>query len=668
MLSLYLILGGLSMMALSGLPACLIARNSNTGQGLTVALFLGGSAAGLFGTARTLGLATPPSLNLPWGLPWGSLAVSVDPVSAIFLMLIFTIPALASVYGLGYWKQSEHEKNGRRLGLSFGLLAGSMALVVVARDAVLFLVAWEIMALSAYFAATAEDDKYEVRRAGWIYLIATHIGTLVLIAMFALWRRATGSFALEAATGLPTRTAGLIFALSVAGFGFKAGLMPLHVWLPGAHANAPSHVSAVMSGVMLKMGIYGIVRMSGLFVECAPWWGAALLVVGALSGIIAIAFALAQRDLKRALAYSSIENVGVITMGLGLALLGRALGRPELILLGMTGALFHVWNHGLFKSLLFLGSGAIIHAVRGRDIERMGGLAKKMPATAILFVVGAMAISALPPLNGFASEWLLYLGFFKTLESSSVTGISLAAIAAVVLAMIGTLATATFVKLFGIIFLGSARSGETEHAHDPVASMTFPMGILAASCVLVGIFPMLASPALEAAVRAWAQGSAGTLAIAGIAPQAWISAVGAGLVAATAALALFGASDSRRRARAGNAQRRGPTWDCGYAQPSARMQYTGSSLAQTLVGLFSFALRPKTTPTRAIGHFPETAEFESAVPDPVLDRIVEPAFEAANRALPKIHVFQQGQTHLYILYVLIVTIALFIFGGLGAGL
>ena len=310
------------------------------------------------------------------------------------------------------------------------------------------------MAMAAYFAATAEDDNPDVCRAGWVYLIATHVGTLCLIAMFALWRHATDSFALNPAQGISAEAAGTIFVLSLIGFGFKAGIMPLHVWLPGAHANAPSHVSAVMSGVMLKMGVYGIIRMTAMLPVTAVWWGGVVLIVGAITGVAGIAFAIGQNDIKRMLAYSSIENIGIIMIGLGLALLGRAFNQPEWILLGLGGALLHVWNHSLFKSLLFFNAGAIIHASHTRNIDQMGGLAKRMPRTMVLFVVGAVAICALPPLNGFASEWLIYSGLFSTLGFGSGQGFPVAAIAAVPLAMIGALAVACFVKILGTVFLG----------------------------------------------------------------------------------------------------------------------------------------------------------------------------------------------------------------------
>jgi hydrogenase-4 component B len=625
------------------------------------------SVLGLAGVVLSFARGGVTALDLAWFLPWGSFRAAVDPLSAFFLCLVFTVPALGAVYGLGYWKHAEHGAKGQRLGLAYGLLAGGMAMVVIARDAVLFLISWELMALAAWLAATAEDDRPEVRRAGWIYLIATHIGSLSLFAMFALWRGATGSFALEAAGTLPPAAAAWIFSLALLGFGFKAGLMPLHVWLPGAHANAPSHVSAVMSGVMLKMGVYGIIRMNGLLPVAEAWMGGLLLGVGALTGLAGIAFAIGQQDLKRSLAYSSIENVGIIAMGMGLALLGRAKAMPELAVLGLAGALLHAWNHGLFKALLFLNAGAVIHTAGTRDLERMGGLAKRMPFSAALFALGAVAIAGLPPLNGFVGEWLLYLGFFKALAPGAAPGLAAAAVAAVVLATIGALAVAAFVRLFGAVFLGEGRSGNGLAAHDPVLSMKVPMAILALACAAIGLVPTLVLPALGQATAAWLPSGEALPDIAALAPLGWLGRLAPALLGAAALL--YALLALRRRAThgaaSGSAAARPPTWDCGYARPGARMEYTASSFGRSIVGLFSFLLWPSRREVPPRGSFPKPATFRSRVPDPVLDRAFRPLFALGRRLLPRVRVFQQGQTQLYILYILIIAMVLLVAGGPG---
>jgi hydrogenase-4 component B len=663
--TLLLLLIAIALMLLSGLPGCLLPARSAAGQRLAAALLLAGSLLGLI--AVSLSFATPHALTLtlPWGLPLSRFAVGLDALSAVFLLPVFVVPACGAVYGLGYWKQAEHPANARRLNLAYGVLAGAMALVVIARDGLLFLIAWEVMALAAYFAATAEDDRPEVRRAGWVYLIATHAGTLCLFALFALWRHATGSFALEPAAGLPAAMASTLFVLALTGFGFKAGLMPLHIWLPGAHANAPSHVSAVMSGVMLKMGVYGLVRLTALLPAGEVWWGATLLAAGACSSVAGIAYAIGQRDLKRLLAYSSIENIGIIAMGLGLALLGRptggSAGHPEWVVLGLGGALLHVWNHALFKSLLFFNAGAVIHATGTREIDRMGGLAKRLPNVMALFAVGAVAICALPPLNGFASEWLLYVGLFRTLGQNGAPGLEAAALASVALAATGALAVACFVKVFGAVFLGAPRAEAAGHgARDPGASMLGPMAFLACACAAIGLAPLLATPLLDAATRTWAPHATAAGGLASAAPLAFFTLAGLTLAGFAGAVLLFLNAALRTQT-----VRAGPTWDCGYARPTARMQYTGSSLGDSLVRLTHFLLWPKNCRTAVRGLFPRASAFKRIVPDAVLDRLVAPLFLAAGQVLPRLRVLQQGQTHVYVLYILIVVIVLLVWGTVG---
>lgn len=659
MFSLIIILAAIVVLGVSGLPACLMSPRRAAGQFVTAALMLAGSAVGVCGVVMSFAASAAPSLDVAWFLPCGRFTVTLDTVSAIFLLPIFVVPAVGAVYGLGYWKQSEHVDNGRQLGVFYGLLAGSMALVAISRDGILFLMAWEIMALAAYFAATVEDDNPQVRRAGWVYLIATHVGTLCLFAMFALWRNATGSFGLVNGGPIPSNTAAAIFILALIGFGFKAGLMPLHVWLPGAHANAPSHVSAVMSGVMLKMGIYGIVRMTSLLGDMPLWWGGVMLAVGAVTGIAGIAFAVGQSDIKRALAYSSIENIGIIAIGLGLAMLGRTQHRYDWMVLGFCGATLHVWNHSLFKPLLFFSAGAIIHATGTRNIEMMGGLAKRLPRVMILFTIGAAAICALPPLNGFVSEWLMYVGLFRTLGLDAAAGCPVAAIAIVAVAMIGAIAVACFVKLLGAVFLGQPRSDYASHMHKPTAVMMWPMLLLAAACAFIGLFPSLVVQPLETAADAWSSCNGDGLSQKYVNLH-WISRMGVCLVA----VVIFAAVLLKFMLRHAKVSSAG-TWDCGYARPISRMEYTGSSFGQSIVGLFAFILWPKTARNYVRGLFPRNASFKIAVPDAVLERLVMPVFRAGGKYLPALRILQQGKTHLYLLYIMIIVIVLFICGTIG---
>jgi hydrogenase-4 component B len=451
-----------------------------------------------------------------------------------------------------------------------------------------------------------------------------------------------------------------IFLLALAGFGLKAGMMPLHIWLPGAHAMAPSHVSALMSGVLIKIGIYGLVRVSALLPDAPVWWGGVVLVLGAVSGVLGVAFAIGQHDLKRLLAYHSVENIGIILIGVGLALIGRALGRADWVLLGLAGGLLHVWNHGLFKSLLFLSAGSVIHAVHTCEIDQLGGLAKSMPRTALCFAVGAVAICGLPPLNGFVSELLIYIGLFRTLGLGEGPPWSGAALAAPTLALIGALALACFVKAYGAVFLGTARCEPARHAHESGSSMIGPMSVLVACCVFIGLAPGLVAPVLEQAVSAWAPGLTGDqVRLASFAPLGWISVMGLVLVGICA----IGAGFLRGRIRSGEVASAG-TWDCGYAVPSPTMQYTSSSFAAMLVKLFAWVLRPKVQASQDRSLFVRTGEFHSHVPDTVLDGALLPSFRAVACLFSWFRFLQQGSIQAYLFYIFVTLIALLFWGGL----
>jgi len=652
MSSITLTLSAIALLSVSGIPALFFPISSRTGSRITLLLMGAGSISGLFGCFIAATASGAQALTLAWSLPWGHFAVAIDAISILFLGIVYIIPLVGSIYGNWYWAQK-----GPCAGLFYGLLAGAMALVVVSRDSILFLIAWEVMALAAFFAATTEDEKVEVREAGWVYLIATHIGTLCLIALFAFWRYTSGIFALEPFSALSAAAGGTIFVLAVIGFGCKAGIMPLHVWLPGAHANAPSHVSAVMSGVMLKMGIYGIVRITSLMPAMSIWWGYMLLTAGSVTAIAGIIFAISQRDIKRVLAYSSIENIGIICIALGLALIGRNTGRADLVVLGFGSALLHVVNHALFKSLLFLNAGAIIHATGTRDSEQLGGLAKKMPVSMLLFILGAVAISALPPLNGFISEWLLYNGLFRTIFAGQGPHLEMAAFGAIALALVGPLAIACFVKLGGTVFLGSSRSAASDHAHEPLRGMLIPMGLLAFGCIVIGIYPQSMASLLTKATSVWAPEITSVVPITQMLPLHITSILMGALIIL---VVLLTAVLSTRRKTISNSK--AVTWDCGYAAPASSMQYTGSSFGDTIVNLFNFILFSKTTRPEISGAFPSKTSYISIVPDTILDRIVVPLFKIAGIHLPKISFFQRGHTHMYVLYIPIIIIVLLMWG------
>ncbi|GFO55533.1 hydrogenase [Geomonas sp. Red276] len=643
-----------ALQAVSGIPL-LIDRGSRISQWISTVLLMAGALAGVAGALLVLISAASFEISLPWGLPFGTARVAADPLSALFLLPVFLVTGASALYGTGYRPVSEHPRNAGRLAFFTGTLAASLTTLFLVRNGALFLAAWEVMALSAYFALVTDDEKAAVREAGTLYLITTHIGTLALFAMFSLFNRATGDFLFPAAGSLPGHSllAAAIFLTALLGFGLKAGAMPLHVWLPSAHANAPSHISAILSGIVLKTGIYGLIRTLSFFADPPAWWGVTILVVGAVSGVVGVAFAIGQHDLKRLLAYHSIENIGIILLGVGLALLGQSMGVPVLVVLGLAGALLHVVNHALFKSLLFLSAGAVIHATGTREIDLMGGVARRLPKSALYFLVGAVAICGLPPLNGFVSELLVYLASFSAIRSSDGLDGVLSALAAPVLALIGGLAVACFVKVFGVVFLGAPRSAPHAAAHEAPSSMLWSMGLLAGCCVAIGLFPFIAIRPLDGALASYLGSQPPHQPLGDLVPFGWISALAVGLLAVTMLIALL------FRMRGSTLPReRSVTWGCGYLAPTPRMQYSSSSFAAMLVRMFRLLLRPEEHRREPDGPFPCTGHFESHVPETVLEQAYLPGLEYLYRKSAPVRHLQHGKLNLYIFYTFITLVVL----------
>lgn len=652
-----LFLAGIIITASSGIPGLFMSNEDRRGEYLAEILALLGTILTFIGLLLCVTNANETIMRAPWTIPGGELLVRIDPISLIFLLPLLLVFAMTVIFSKDYWPQSQHRSNSRKVRLFHGLIAAAMILVFTAQNGMLFLLAWEIMALASYFLITSEDEHEESRRAGFIYLVATHTGTLALFALFVLLDLTNGSFSFPAAGSLSIgifTTA--IFLLALFAFGLKAGIIPLHVWLPGAHAAAPSHISALLSGLMLKTGIYGLVRVTSLFSTIPLWWGWTLIALGVITGIFGVAYALAQHDIKRLLAYHSVENIGIITLGLGLALLGRSAALPELVALGLAGALLHVINHALFKALLFLSAGTVIHATGTREIDRMGGLIRSQPWAAALFLGGAVAICGLPPFNGFISEWLIYQGSFRALVDPRLT-LSLAILVAPALALIGGLALACFVKVFGIVFLGVPRSPDAEDCHDATPAMRWSMLLLLVACLAIGLLPWLIAPLLNRAVQAWAPLTVSGVIAGTMTSLQWISLLGALLILLCSVLILW----LYRRSQVASAQ---PTWGCGYPRPSARMQYSASSFADTLVKLFRVGLWTQEHGGESSGLFPARARFASHTPDSVLDRLLLPLYNGLAIAATWLRTWlQNGVTSLYLLYVVLTLVALLIMSG-----
>jgi hydrogenase-4 component B len=617
-----------------------------------------GCLLGLAPTLRVLMSGTPESLRLTWDASHGAFCVEVDSLSAFFLLPVLGLSALAAVYGSDYMYAYRNEKSLGGPWFFFNAFVAGMLLVVIARTAFLFLVAWEVMSVAAYFLVTFGHEKAEVRKAGWVYLIATHLGVAFLFLAFVLLGKNAGSLEFEAFRRMPALAAGssgLIFVLALVGFGAKAGLVPFHVWLPEAHPAAPSHVSALMSGVMIKMGLYGMLRVVTFLGPPAPWWGLTLAGLGLLTGLVGVALALYQRDVKRVLAYSSIENMGLISLALGVGLWGWASGLYVVAVLGTTAGLLHVWNHALMKGLMFFAVGSVLHGTGTKDMEKLGGLMKRMPWTASVMMVGAVAISALPPLNGFVSEWLMYLGLLKAGFATSDSRSLMAFFAVGLLALIGALAALTFVRLTGIVLLGSPRSEAARQAHESSPWMVGPMLILVLLCLTVAVLPQAVADLLGGVVCQLLGPDAGQGLLDLESSEEALGIVGnlnvVLLVVIGALTTLLLAWERITR------QAEGPTWACGYVKPTERMQYTGRSFAELLAEhLLPRFLRPHTTRRAPKGLFPPKSEFASETADPVSEKVYEPFFRRWADRFSRLRILQQGQVHVYLVYILLVLV------------
>jgi formate hydrogenlyase subunit 3/multisubunit Na+/H+ antiporter MnhD subunit len=598
---------------------------------------------------QTLLGSSDQSWAIPWNVPAGDFALHLDPLAACFVLPIALLSGCCALYGAGYLKDTGRQRALAPHWFFFNLLVAAMLLVVTAANAVLFLVAWEIMTLASFFLVAWDHHLEEVRRAAWLYLLAAHCGMILLLLFFVQTGALCNSFnfadfmPLAQLSPLP---AAYLFLLVLFGFGVKAGLMPVHIWLPNAHPVAPSHVSALLSGVLVKTGIYGILRALTWLPPAPDWWGWLIAGLGMLGALYGIAMACLQGDIKRCLAYSTVENVGIILLGLGFGMVAQAQGHPTIALLAYAGGLLHIWNHALFKGLMFLGAGALLHATGTRDMNRMGGLLKRMPLTGLLWIGGSLAISALPPLNGLVSEWLIYLGLLQA-GTVAVGFLALPALLLIgLLGLVGALALLTFVRLIGICLLGEARDDCAQHAHEVSPLMLLPMLLLLAGCLLIGLFPQRVMLLLRGPL---AQLLRQTEVIDLPVPLA-----GFGLCSAALLLALllgFILLHGLRRRRPATAT---TTWGCGFRFSHARMAYTGEAFSELASRqVLPKGLRPEVQGGVTTGLFPQTVSLRQISVDPVLTRQWQPLFEWIAQRCQRLHWLQQGQLPVYLLYMFV---------------
>ncbi|MDL2329114.1 hydrogenase [Desulfosarcina sp. OttesenSCG-928-A07] len=585
-----------------------------------------------------------------------TLEFSIDGLSAFFLVVIFGICFLAAIYSFQYQRESAGRLKTATSYFFFSLLTAAMVMVVTAANMLTFLLAWEIMSLSSFFLVIQDYQSEKNRKAGYLYFVFSHVGAMFIMAAFGLMYHYTGSTAFEAG-GLTPWAKGLIFVMAFVGFGSKAGVFPFHVWLPHAHPAAPSHISAVMSGVMIKTGIYGMLRLYQVLDPRLPGLAVMVMIVGVISGVLGVVYALGQNDLKRLLAYSSIENIGIILIGIGIGMMGVETENPVMTIMGFAGGLLHVLNHALFKSLLFMGAGMILHKTGIHTLDALGGVMKKMPITGITFLVGALAISGLPPLNGFVGEFFIYRGGFLGI-GDDLWVFSCSLVAIVGLALIGGLALACFTRVVGVVLLGEPRTPSFAAANESGMAMRIPMVILAAGCMLMGIFPGLFIDMAHLAVSAMGYDNLSGL------PEKpaclWsLDLTRASLFFIAAVLAVLAIRKIICHAK--KPVRRSCTWGCGFTRPTPRMQYTGTSYAASILDFFRpvAPLSEKETPVS--GLFPKPASYHSHVWDIVEIGLYMWVVKPVMVVFDKLRWIQHGDIHLYIGYILLAIVVLLFF-------
>lgn len=633
------------------------------------------AALELAASAGTLIAGVEFNWSLPSPIPFIHYGVRLDPLSAYFNLALSILAMCIAIYSIGYLR---HGAAGLRPGLfcfflNFQFL--SLALVFTASNVLFFLIAWELVVVTSYFLVITDHEVEETRRGGMLYMLMSRGGTGMMVIGFLLLASVAGSMEFQAMHGSGNKLDPVVgaaaFLLLFFGFGVKAGIIPLHIWLPAAHPVAPSNVSALMSGIVIKTGIYGMMRVFFDFYGDVPVWaGTLVLAVGVVSALLGVLYALMEHDLKRLLAYHSIENIGIILMGFGSALLFRSFGHPQLAALALVAGLFHTLNHGIFKCLLFFGAGSVLQGAKTRNMEEMGGLIRRMPWTALYFLIGAIAISGLPPLNGFVSEWFTYQGLLAGFGATPTLTRMIFPIAGALLALTAALAAACFVKAFGITFLALPRSESAEQAIESPLSMKTGMALLAAACVLLGlgatwfvpIFAPITQQALGVQITQQLTAGNSLLLTAGSVHNGSVSP----LMIAIALLAL-GAVPLALWFLLGRKSPRvtGPTWDCGLPGLTAANEYTATAFSKPLRMIFAALFRPRREILAEFDvspYFPKAIHFESEIQPTFETRFYEPLWNGILALSARLRKIQTGSIHAYLAYIFVTLILLLIFG------
>jgi formate hydrogenlyase subunit 3/multisubunit Na+/H+ antiporter MnhD subunit len=603
----------------------------------------------------------PEVLILPLGLPDLPFHTRLDPMAAFFLLLLGLGGAGISTFAAGYFRSGEGTAPAL-LGLQYHVFLASMAAVILADDAYLFMVAWETMALSSYFLVTSQHRIPDIRRAGFLYLIMAHVGAICILLSFGVLQGGKWQFTFDAMrqASLSPLWASIAFGLALLGFGAKAGLVPMHVWLPEAHPAAPSPVSAMMSGLMLKTAVYGMLRITFDLLHGRQWqWGVLMVAMGLFSALFGAIFAAVQTDMKRLLAYSSIENIGLIFTGIGLSILFETCNLRVYAALALSAALIHCLNHMLFKSLLFLATGSVLHATRQRSLGKLGGLIRRMPWVATLALIGTLSIAGLPPFNGFVSEWLLLQSFLFTPQVPYAFINMLIPLGAAVLALTAALAAYVMVKFYGVIFLGKPREASLVSAHDANWLERLGLGWLACGCIVIGVFPQLALRAAGAVTEAlWGQNIHAASSLWRIAPIAPEQASYSGLILLAGIVAVVAATFVLVRITAHGRIRRAAAWDCGYPWQTYRMQDTAEGFGQPIRHIFeTFFKMERHLPSA----FDRTPHYRVDIQDRLWLAIYLPIARGTQRLADAISVLQGGRLAVYLLYSFLTLIGLLVF-------
>jgi len=646
---------------------------------ITAGFSLAGLASFLAAGAGFLTVAQGMTFRIvvPLGLPDLPFHLRLDVLSGYFLMIIGLLALFVSIYSIGYVRGFLGVRPVTSLVVFSTFFLAGMFLVVLADDALFFMIAWELMAGASYYLVMFEDERLENRRASFLYLLVAHVGAIAILLSFGILAGLTTGFqgfegytfdAMREAKH-PQALATAAFLLAFFGFSAKAGVIPLHIWLPEAHPVAPSNVSALMSGVMLKTAIYGMMRVIFDLIGVFPWWwGALVLVFGLISAVLGVLYALLQHDLKKLLAYSSVENIGIILISMGLSMIFASFGLTVLSALAMIAALYHTLNHAMFKGLLFMGAGTVLHATHERSMEKMGGLIKFMPWTSALFLVGCLSIAALPPFNGFVSEWLTYQAFLLSPALTNPLLNLLVPLGAALLALTSALAAALFVKAYGVTFLGHRRSRHPAVIHEAPWSMRIAMSLAALACLALGIFPTYLihwmDPITKFLVGDTISSSAAGFGWMWLTPIAHDRASYSAPVVFVVILAVVAITYLLLHSRAGTI-RRGPLWGCGFEGITSRMQYTAMSFSMPLRRIFGFLFSIKEKvhhlPPTTHSAFPGRLQYHLRVRDRAWIWVYQPISDASFWISRRIGRMQHGRIQVYLIYSFVTIIVLLIF-------